>query len=250
MKDAKWRVIQLQSHNAFMNMAIDEAVSESVAKGQYPTIRFYKWLPSAVSVGYFQSLKDEVNIQNCKELGIDIIRRRTGGGAVYHSNRGEITYSVIGPTKLFPKNIIESYQVICDWIILGLAKLGIKAEFSPINDIIVKGKKISGNAQTRRNNILLQHGTILFDVDVDKMFSVLNVPDEKIKDKLIKDVKERVTRVLDFKKVDAQKTYEALLDGFTKDKSFEYGDLTEVELLRAKELVRERYSKDDWNYMK
>ena len=118
MKDAKWRVIQLQSHNAFMNMAIDEAVSESVAKGQYPTIRFYKWLPSAVSVGYFQSLKDEVNIQNCKELGIDIIRRRTGGGAVYHSNRGEITYSVIGPTKLFPKNkllrrkLVDGYSVM------------------------------------------------------------------------------------------------------------------------------------------
>ena len=246
----RWRVIPIEVRSAAMNMAIDEAISKSVSNGANPTIRFYKWLPSAVSIGYFQSLNDVVNKKYCKRNGVNIVRRRTGGGAVYHSNRGEITYSVIGPTKLFPKNIIESYQVICDWIILGLAKLGIKAEFSPINDIIVKGKKISGNAQTRRNNILLQHGTILFDVDVDKMFSVLNVPDEKIKDKLIKDVKERVTRVLDFKKVDAQKTYEALLDGFTKDKSFEYGDLTEVELLRAKELVRERYSKDDWNYMK
>ena len=208
----KYRIISLEMHNAFMNMAIDEAISESVAKGNNPTIRFYKWLPSAVSIGYFQSLADEVDVWKCRSLGVGIVRRRTGGGAVYHSNSGEITYSVIGPVSLFPKNIIKSYEEICGWVIKGLNNLGINAEFVPINDILVKGKKISGNAQTRRKNILLQHGTILYDVNVERMFSVLKVPDEKIKDKLIKVVKE--------------------------------------EIARAQELSKTRYSTKEWNFLK
>jgi len=86
-------------------------------------------------------MKDEVNLQTCRELGVDCIRRWTGGGAVYHDPKGEITYSLIAPASSFPKNIIRSYEVICGWIVNGLKTLGIDAEFSPVNDIIVKGKK-------------------------------------------------------------------------------------------------------------
>lgn len=246
----RWRVIPLEMNNAFLNMAIDEAICESVANGANPTIRFYMWLPSAVSIGYFQSLNDEVNVKECGRLGVNIVRRRTGGGSVYHSNSGEITYSVIGPTSAFPKNIIESYKLICGWVINGLEELGIKSEFAPINDIIASGKKISGNAQTRRNNVLLQHGTILFNVNVKKMFSLLKVCDEKIKDKMIKAVEERVTKVLDFKCVDKNETYEALLKGFTNGKEWDFGKLTDMELKRANELVKSRYSTKKWNYMK
>src|SRR5208282_4253098 len=105
---------------------------------------------SAVSIGTFQSMANEVNVEECNRSNVSYVRRLTGGGAVYHDSNGEITYSVIAPESLFPKNIIESYKVICSWVISGLAILGIKAEFVPINDIVVNGKKISGNAQTRR----------------------------------------------------------------------------------------------------
>jgi lipoate-protein ligase A len=181
----KWRVIEYTQNNAAMNMAIDEAVCESVLEGAVPTIRFYGWIPSAISIGYFQSLEKEVDLQKCKEMKVDFVRRRTGGGAVYHETEGEITYSIVAKEEIFPKGIIESYQVICQLIIDSLAKIGISAQFKPINDIIVNGKKISGNAQTRRKGILLQHGTILYKVDVEKMFSLLKVSDEKIKDKKI-----------------------------------------------------------------
>ena len=107
----RWRVIPIEVRSAAMNMAIDETISASVSDGANPTIRFYKWLPSAVSIGYFQSLNDVVNKKYCKRNGVNIVRRRTGGGAVYHSNKGEITYSVIGPVESFPKNIIESYKL-------------------------------------------------------------------------------------------------------------------------------------------
>ena len=246
----KWRVIPLQMHDAYMNMALDEALSEAVANGGRPIIRFYKWFPSAVSIGYFQSLKDVVNVKSCAGLGVHIVRRRTGGGAVYHSNSGEITYSVIGLASMFPKNIIESYRLICGWVIDGLLELGIESEFMPINDIVVKDRKISGNAQTRRNNVLLQHGTVLFDVNVHKMFSVLKVPDEKMKDKIVKAVQERVTRVKDFTQVSKEETYEALLKGFTKGKDWEFSEITSEEMARANELAEKRYRTDEWNYMR
>ena len=246
----KWRVVPLGEHTASMNMAMDEAVSESVANGAAPTIRFYRWRPSAVSIGYFQSLNDEVNAERCRELGVDIVRRRTGGGAVFHSNSGEITYSVIGKEELFPKNIIESYKLICGWVIKGLGNIGIDASFVPINDIIAGGRKISGNAQTRRNSVLLQHGTVLYDVDVDTMFSLLKVPDEKMRDKIVASVKDRVTRVLNFSDASMDGLYNAMLKGFTDGKDYKIEDLSLDEKQRAEELSQGVYSAREWNYMR
>src|SRR5271157_5226509 len=98
----RWRFIPYAENDAFMNMAIDESVSARVGSGQSPpTIRFYGWKPRAISIGYFQSLEREVDLDNCKTAGVDIVRRRTGGGAVFHDS--EITYSIIAREDLFPK---------------------------------------------------------------------------------------------------------------------------------------------------
>lgn len=245
----KWRLIELETGNAFANMATDEAVSEAIAAGlAKPTIRFYVWKPSAVSIGYFQSLTREVNIEKCRELSVDFVRRRTGGGAVYHDYDGEITYSVIAPLDLLPRDIPESYRTICGWIINGLEKLGVEAEFKAINDVTVKGRKISGNAQTRRGGIFLQHGTILYDVDLRKMFSVLKVSAEKISDKLIKSVEERVTRILDHAKVSRAEAYQGLVAGFMEDKDYETEPLSKEEVARAQELAMTRYLTREWNF--
>lgn len=247
----KWRFIGLETHDAYLNMALDEAVSEGVRAGSSPpTIRFYNWEPSAVSIGYFQGIKDEVNLDVCRELGVDCIRRWTGGGAVYHDFEGEITYSVIAPANIFPKNIIESYRLICGWLVRGLLSLGIEAEFMPVNDILVKGKKISGSAQTRRGGILLQHSTLLYGLDLKTMFSVLNVSRQKITDKMIKSAEERVTCVR--KHSDAGKTevYEALVRAFTEGKDYEFGTWSEGELARARELAEGKYRSDEWMYLR
>ena len=248
----KWRIIDLEASSAFTNMALDEAISDAVrAKESLPTIRFYKWKPSAVSIGYFQSLPDEVDAELCKKNGVDIVRRRTGGGAVYHDSNGEITYSVIAPESLFPKGITESYHLICGWIVNAMGKLGIASEFKPINDIIASGKKISGNAQTRRNGILLQHGTILYKLDVATMFSLLKVPKEKISDKFIQDVKQRVTSVTDINpQITEQQLKEALVAAFTAGKEFEVGTITAKERAAAEKLAKERYASDEWNFMR
>jgi len=247
----KWRVIPLETNSAAKNMALDEAICDEIAKEMVPpTIRFYRWQPSAVSIGYFQSLNDEVDLKKCKADGVDYVRRRTGGGAVYHDYEGEITYSIMGPESLFPKGITESYKQICGYIIDGLGHLDIKAEFAPINDIIVEGKKISGNAQTRRNGVLLQHGTILYDLDVKKMLSLLIVGADKISDKMIAAVEERVTRVQDHAKVTREQTYEALKQAFIQDKEFEIGKFTSEEMNLADKLMDEKYSADEWNAMR
>lgn len=243
-----WRVIKLEVHDARMNMGIDEALLEFIRDSKSsPTIRFYRWKPSAVSIGTFQSMEKEVNVQRCRELGIDYIRRITGGGAVFHDFSGEITYSVIAPLSFFPKGIRESYKFICGWIVSGLETIGINANFVPINDIVVDGRKISGNAQTRKEGVLLQHGTVLYDVDIRKMFSVLNVSAEKISDKMIKSAEERVTSVVKHANISIDGLCDALINGFTKDKQFEFGCLRDDELSRAAWLSRSVYSTDGWN---
>ena len=230
-------------------MSIDNAIMEEVSKGRSdPTIRFYRWKPSSVFIGRFQSMQDEVNTKLCDETGITYVRRITGGGAVYHDNSGEITYSVIAPEEIIPKGIIDSYRLVCGWIIYGLSKLGIKAEFSPINDVTVNERKISGNAQTRKDGVVLQHGTILYDVDFKTMFSVLNIPAEKISDKMIKSAEERVTRVSEFSGITLDMLYSSLFEGFVSGKEYELGSLNVNETVRAAELADTVYRTKEWNF--
>jgi len=245
----EWKVIPLEVHDAYTNMGIDESLMESMIEGKTcPVMRFYEWKPSAVSIGTFQSMEKEVNLARCRDLGVDCVRRITGGGAVYHDFLGEITYSVIAPLDLFPKGIRESYRFICDWVIAGLGEMGIAAKFAPINDITVDGKKISGNAQTRKRGVLLQHGTILYDIDFKSMFSVLNISKEKISDKDIKATEERVTSVSRHSNKGIESLYEALLEGFTRGKEFRMGNLSVSELERSREMAKKVYSTYEWNF--
>lgn len=243
----KYRMIPFHYFNAFMNMAIDQAIVEGVQQGtSMPTIRFYGWDPSAVSIGIFQGVRSEVNLEEAGRQGVDVVRRITGGGAVYHDRLGEITYSLIAPQELFPVNIIASYELICADIIAALETLGIQAFFQPVNDILVNEQKISGNAQTRREGVLLQHGTILYQVDIETMFSLLNVSEQKISDKLIKSVKKRVTGVNELTSIPLMVLQQALEQGFSRGREIVYGDYLPQEIARAEELVESKFSTDTW----
>ncbi|MDP3975725.1 MAG: biotin/lipoate A/B protein ligase family protein [bacterium] len=259
------RLLQTGAHSAAWNMALDEVLIERIAAGlSEPCLRFYTWKPSAISIGYFQSLEAEVDLAKCRELGIDVVRRQTGGGAVFHDD--EVTYSMHLPLSapperletsgrvgdLVPLKILESYEKICSAIIRGLAELGIQSEFVPLNDILVSGQKISGNAQTRKRGVLLQHGTILKSVDVDTMFELLKVPDEKLKGKLIQDVKQRVTSVNAHSggRFSTQGITDALIRGFEKEFSelqFTSSEINQEEQLEAEKLGQEKYSQSSWN---
>jgi lipoate-protein ligase A len=234
-------------------MAIDRAVLYSHSKGMVPpTVRFFGWNPPAISIGYFQSLSEEVNLDNCKEFGVDYVRRITGGGAVFHED--ELTYSIVISESHpeIPKNIMNSYGRICGAIIKGLKNMGINSQYVPINDIIVDGKKISGNAQTRKAKTVLQHGTILTDVDVEKMFSLLMVPNEKIKDKMISDVKKRVTSIKHVlgKVIEFNNVAKAMKSGFEEEFGIELelSELTNDEINRANEFEEKFFASKHWNH--
>jgi lipoate---protein ligase len=247
----KWRVIRTIEDNAYMQMAIDESILNQRINRKIPnTLRFYRWNPVAVSVGYFQSVEKEIDINSLTNLNIDLVRRYTGGGAVLHDN--ELTYSVVLNEDKDLNDIHKSYEKICQGIIEGLKELGIESEFKPINDILVNGKKISGNAQTRKNGVILQHGTILIDVDVKKMFSVLKVSDEKMRYKIIETVEDNVTSIKNEKKkdLDIRDIENAIIKGFQKVFDFDYYDgvLSVDEINLAKEICKNKYSTKEWIY--
>ena len=248
----KWRYIITENNTAAKNMAIDRAVLVSSSQGKVPpTVRFYTWDPPAISIGYFQSLSEEVDLKKCKALSVDYVRRITGGGAVFHED--ELTYSIVIPENhpQISKNIIESYSRICGAIIKGLKNNGIESNYVPINDIVSDGRKISGNAQTRKLKTVLQHGTVLLDVDVEKMFSLLIIPNEKIRDKMISDVKQRVTSVKQIlgNYVSFNNLVNAMKKGFEKEFNVRLvlGNLTDYELVLTDKFEKEYFANPDWN---
>jgi len=238
IKFEKIRILETEDNIGPWNMAVDEFLLYNCKE---PILRIYGWSKPCISIGYFQNI-DEVNYKKCNEKNVDVVRRITGGGAVFHDM--ELTYSFV--TKNFPQSILESYKEICEIIIQALKNLGLDAKFSPLNDVTVNEKKVCGNAQTRKNNTLLQHGTILLDVDVEKMFSLLNVPIEKISDKKISDVKNRVAGI--------SKTFDQVSDALKSAARDVFGcelvpfKLNQEELESCQKLMDEKFSSENWTF--
>jgi lipoate-protein ligase A len=247
-----FRLLETGFHDCYYNMGLDEALLESAAEGAAPALRFYGWNPPAVSVGCYQGLTEEVDVEVCARRGFDIVRRVSGGGAVLHQS--ELTYSIILPIDhpLAKSDLNESYRILCAGLIAGLQLLGIEAVFSGINDILAGGKKVSGNAQIRRRGGMLQHGTVLLDNDVDVMFDILKVPREKMKGKLITEVKERVTNLRELLggAIPFDEAVKAFRMGFASALDLEYDgfSLLPREEARAVQLVTEKFSTREWIY--
>ena len=258
MSSNEWRLIwQEEPRDCYYNMGLDKAILDAISKREVPnTIKLYRWEPSAVTIGYFQSMNKVINVDNCEKFSVDYTRRITGGGAVYHDLEGELTYSVIcyDDGEILPKDIMKIYEKICGGIVLGLKELSINSEFKPINDIALSksGKKISGSALTRRNNVILQHGTILRKVDVEKMFSLLIVPDEKIKNKLISSAKERVSSLeLELGNTPSFKDIgSVLIQGLEKELNIQLieSDLTQNEVNEANRIAEEQFKDKEWQF--
>ncbi|MFP4046104.1 MAG: biotin/lipoate A/B protein ligase family protein [Candidatus Aenigmatarchaeota archaeon] len=242
--------------NSYQKMAMDEAILQAVSKGKVkPTLRFYRWSKPAVAIGYFQSVEEEVDREKCREDGVEIFRRMTGGGAVYKDPTGELNYSVIVPEELsgMPSDIEESYRKISECIIRALEKIGIEADHSGINDVVVEGRKISGNAQTRKRGVLLQHGTLLLDFEPEKMVRYLKISEEKSKDKIASGLEGRVTTLKERRPgLTREEVEKVLKEGFSEELSqeIEKGELTDWEKEKARELYREKYSTEEWNFMR
>ena len=238
IKFKKIRILETGDNLGSWNMAVDEFLLYNCKE---PILRIYGWSKPCISIGYFQNI-DEVDYKKCNDMNVDVVRRITGGGAVFHDM--ELTYSFV--TKNFPQSIMESYEEISELIIQALKKLGLDAKFSPLNDVTVDGKKVCGNAQTRKNSTLLQHGTVLLEVDVEKMFTLLNVPIEKISDKGISDVKNRVAGI--------SKKFAQVSDSLKSSVRDVFGcelvpfKLNQEELESCQKLVDKKFLSENWTF--
>lgn len=237
-----------------VQMAIDEAVMIArIEEKVEDTVRLYIFKPSSITIGRFQSVEYDVDLEKCKELEIPVVRRITGGGSVFHDQYGEITYSaVIGEDSYKGlKNVEESYRIIASPLVEALREVGLNGGFSGLNDIIANGKKISGSAQTRRKGIILQHGTFMYATRLDILASVLKVSQKKLQDKGVRSIWERVTTLeREGIKVSREEVYNILRDKFLEKFPLEEGKLTDYELELAEELLEERYGKEEWNFQR
>jgi lipoate-protein ligase A len=261
-------------------MAIDEAIMIAVREEKSPpTVRFYRWQPPTLSIGAFQSVDREVDVDRCKSLGIGLVRRPTGGRAVLHDD--EVTYSFIVNEShpLIPPGVRESYQVAASAIVDGLVSMGVPAKMYARDDgvtdraarpgtghapacfdssswyeITARDKKLVGSAQWREKGTLLQHGSILLSLDVDRLIEVLRFSSEErkaISRELLLYHTEAISNVLG-RPVGFDETVSALIFGFSKrlDTRLEPEDLTDFEIDLARRLEAEKYASREWLHRK
>ncbi len=163
-------------------MAIDEAILRNFdRRNTIPTFRFFRFKPSSITLGYSQSVEETIDVQTCEKYNIPYVRRITGGGTVFHDYEGEITYSVV--TEKIEGDIEESFRELLGPIMETLKEFGLEPEFKPYNDILVNKKKISGSAQRRGKKGLLQHGTLMFSTDLEKLAEILKIDEKKLQEK-------------------------------------------------------------------
>jgi len=246
-----WRLILGEGTPQYC-MALDEALMELRNENQTGNvIRLYVFNPSSVTIGYFQKIEETIDMKYADELGIPIVRRITGGGAVYHDQLGEITYSVISDITDFSLDIQQSYKDICRGIVNALEDFGLKGEFVPVNDVVIGKRKISGSAQTRKNRSLLQHGTFMYNTDIGKIGRLFKVPKEKLIAHGAESIYDRVTTVSRElgRTVSRDEAMQALIRGFSKafDAHLTLDTLSQAELELARQ-IEKKYASREWNF--
>lgn len=276
MEKEIWRFIDSGECSPSFNMALDEALLDWHSEGKIPpTIRFYGWNPATLSIGYFQKVEKEIELDAVKAHNLGFVRRPTGGRGVLHEH--ELTYSVIVSEEHpeMPKTVTEAYRVISEGILRGFQSLGLEAYFavprtaeekealkSPRSavcfdapswyELVVEGRKVAGSAQTRQKGVILQHGSILLDLDEDKLFSLFKYPSERVKERMQKAFKEKAVAIneISSRRITIEEAKEAFKKGFEEGLNIELEPytLSETELEYVHQLAKTRYESDEWNF--
>ncbi|WP_449427731.1 lipoate--protein ligase family protein [Rhodanobacter umsongensis] len=183
--DHDWQLIHTIPQSPTLHMALDEVLTREVGAGRRaPTLRIWEWAAPAVVIGRFQSLRNEVDRDAAQRHGIQVVRRVSGGGAMFIEPGNTITYSIYAPLSLIKDMPFQQAYAFMDaWVIEALGELGIKAWYQPLNDITSTGGKIAGAAQAHRGGAVLHHVTMAYDIDAAKMLEVLRIGREKLSDK-------------------------------------------------------------------
>lgn len=236
-----WRLLDYSSKNPAMNLAIEEAILRYLLEYSGPnTLRLWQ-NPPCVVIGYFQNPYSEVNIAICKKLRIPVVRRVSGGGAVYH-DYGNLNYSLFVHKSILgtDTDVEKSYDLFCKGVIEGLKILGIEA-YNQRGNILINNKKISGSAQYRLYNVILHHGTLMINVNLNMLKQALRISNPE---KILVNLQDVIPA-----KISLNNIKNAIKIGFEKTLNVKFKEetLTVKERQIAKKLWRVKYSKEDWN---
>ena len=258
-------IIDKNPNSSQVNMAVDEAIFLNYIKAQnpIPVLRFYRWNPPAISIGYFQKPED-IDIESCKRENIGFIRRPTGGRSVLHDN--ELTYSVVGGKENFfeNKSLIDIYSIISKALVKGLRKSGFEVEFKKPDykknqyhlkvlcfdststfEITLNNKKVVGSAQVRKKGVFLQHGSIILSLDKEKVARLLKIKNIKLL--------EKASGLFDEMKIqnfEIERFISNLISGFSDIFGMEpqSSTLSEQEINSTDFLIENKYSRASWNF--
>lgn len=237
------KYIRNDSVNPYYNLALEEYVLKNFTDDSYVLL----WQNDhTIVIGKHQNTMSEINEKAVNELGVKIVRRNTGGGAVYH-DLGNLNFSYIDNWDRISDAGLDKFL---QPVIRTLDKLGVQAEKGGRNDLLIEGRKISGNAQTVQNNRILHHGTLLLNSNLGMMAEVLNVAKDKIETKGIKSVRSRVANIQEYLKkdvsVDDFKTI--MLETFFESREIAEVKITSEQNSDILKLQKEKYETWEWNF--
>ncbi|MEV0266827.1 biotin/lipoate A/B protein ligase family protein [Streptomyces sp. NPDC050617] len=252
--DYDWQLIHEAPQSPALHMALDQVITEEVAAGRRPpTLRVWEWASPSVIIGSFQSLRNEVDLDGATRHGIDVVRRISGGGAMFVEPPSTITYSLSVPDALVSGlSFADSYAYLDDWVLAALGDMGIKAWYQPLNDIATEAGKVAGAAQKRMvgpnggPGAVLHHVTMSYDIDADKMLEVLRIGKEKLSDKGTKSAKKRVDPLRRQTGLPRETVIDKMIDSFRSRYGLAQGKVSDAELSRAQELARTKFGTEEW----
>jgi lipoate-protein ligase A len=236
--------LESESTNPHFNLALEQFVFDQLDRGHD---YFMLWRnDNAVIVGKHQNTMGEINPEYVRENHIRVVRRLSGGGAVYH-DLGNVNFTFIVSAD---NNRPFDFGTFCCPVVRALAELGVKAEINGRNDMTIEGKKFSGNAQYRKRNRVMHHGTILYDSDLSVLGRALVVQRDKIESKGVKSVQSRVTNVKDYMSEDfgVERFMGELRKMMFKEYAMKPYSLTDVDLEAVRRLQHDVYDTWEWNY--
>jgi len=246
----KWRLINSDLAEPAFTVAADEAIALAVSENKVPnTLHFYRRNAPTISLGYFQKVEESLNLQFCQKNNIQIVRRITGGSAIY-SDPGHLIYGLAVDETILPSDRNKAFEKVCGAIVLALQELGIQAQFKPINDVMVNGRKISGSAQMRRWGIVLQHGTLVIENNGHMLSNALKQDIAKIEAR--KQMPETyVTSIAEItgQPPDLEIIRSAIVKEFEQvfEIKFQESGLTDYENELISQLIIDKYGNKEWN---
>lgn len=238
-----WRLVDSDLCDPWRSAACDEAMLMARQHRLVPnTLHLYRRDRPTVSLGYFESPEDSLDMDAVRRYGVAVVRRVSGGSAIY-TDPGQVIYAVVLDQEMVPESPNETYAMICAGLVRALGILGLTAEFKPVNDVLVNRRKISGSAQVRRAGVVLQHGTLMVDTDLDRMFEVLRMRRKGRSKDSVTTLARELVEAPEWDKVKG-----ALVQGFAEAFGVvvEKGVLTHFEERKIEELMSSKYSSPDY----